>query len=138
MDPVYGFTAVNVEAQSRSSSSLLNWMRRLIAVRKAHQAFGRGTLTFLYPGNRKVIAYLRRHDDEVILCIANLSRAPQPVELDLAACKGRVPVELIGRNPFPPIGELSYFITLPAYGFYWFLLAQEDEAPAWHESYMTP
>ena len=132
MDPVYGFEAVNVEAQARNPSSQLNWMRRLIGVRKAHKAFGRGTINVLYPGNRKVLAYLREFDGEVILCVANLSRSAQPVELNLAAYKGRVPIELLGRSAFPPVGDLPYFITLPSYGFYWFLLAEEAEAPMWH------
>ncbi len=136
MDPLYGFDAVNVEAQSRSSSSLLNWMRRLISVRKRHRSFGRGVLRFLYPGNRKVLAYLREYDGETILCVANLSRASQPVELDLKEYIGRVPVELIGHSSFPPIGELNYFITLPAYGFYWFQLTDAVNPPAWHEPYV--
>ena len=88
MDPVYGYQAVNVEAQAREPSSLLNWMRRLLAVRKTHQAFGRGTLRFLKPGNRKVLAYLREYGDEVVLCVANLARSAQPVELDLAHTRG--------------------------------------------------
>ncbi len=138
MDTIYGYEAVNVEAQSRNSSSLLNWMKRLIAVRKAHPAFGRGALNFLYPGNRKVFAYLRSDDRETILCVANLSRAPQPVELDLSAYQGRVPLELLGQSVFPPIGELPYFVTLPAYGFYWFLLAEETNAPSWYEPHVTP
>ncbi len=138
MDPIYGFEAVNVEAQSTNASSLLNWMRRLIVVRKQHRAFGRGTLRFLYPGNRKVLAYLRQHDDEIILCVANLSRGAQPAELNLSEFAGLVPVELIGRTAFPPIGALPYFVTLPAYGFYWFLLASGEKAPSWHEPWVTP
>jgi maltose alpha-D-glucosyltransferase/alpha-amylase len=134
MDPVYGFQSVNVEAQQRNASSLLNWTRRLIAMRKAYQALGRGSLSFLYPGNRKVLAYLRQHGAETVLCVANLSRATQPVELDLAAFKGRVPVEMLGGTAFPPIGELPYFVTLGPYGFFWFLLREEAEAPAWLES----
>src|ERR1043166_1877421 len=94
MDPIYGYQAVNVEAQLRDSASLLNWMRRVLAVRKAHKAFGRGTLTFLRPGNRKILAYLREHAQQVVLCVVNLARSAQPVELDLAAYRGRVPVEL--------------------------------------------
>ena len=97
-DPVYGFGAVNVEAQHRNQSSLLNWTRRLIAMRKANRAFGRGTLHFLRPGNRKILAYLREYEGEAILCVANLSRAPQAVELDLSPFKDRVPVELMGRS----------------------------------------
>jgi len=135
MDPVYGFQAVNVEAQARNPASLLNWVRRLLAVRTAHRAFGRGTLALLYPGNRKILAYLRQHEGETILCIANLSRSAQPAELDLSAYSGRVPVELLGNSAFPPIGELPYFITLPGYGFYWFLLAEEAAAPTWHEDF---
>ena len=138
MDPVYGFETVNVEAQTRSSSSLLNWMKRLISVRRAHQTFGRGTLEFIYPGNRKIFAYIRAHQGEVILCVVNLARHAQPVELDLAAYAGRVPVELLGRTPFPPIGELPYLLTLPAYGFYWFLLAEEAEVPSWHQTIPEP
>jgi maltose alpha-D-glucosyltransferase/alpha-amylase len=135
MDPVYGFQAVNVEAQARNPASLLNWVRRLLTVRKAHRAFGRGSLTLLYPGNRKVLAYLRQYESETILCIANLSRSAQPAELDLSAYAGRVPVELLGNSAFPPIGELPYFITLPGYGFYWFLLAEQAAAPTWHQDF---
>jgi maltose alpha-D-glucosyltransferase / alpha-amylase len=124
MDAVYGYQSVNVEAQSRSPSSFLNWMKRLIAVRKARLALGRGDQCFLYPSNRKVLAYLRSHDDETILCVFNLARAPQAVELDLSGYKGRVPVELFGRSVFPPIGDLPYLLTLPGHGFYWFLLDQ--------------
>jgi maltose alpha-D-glucosyltransferase / alpha-amylase len=133
MDPVYSYEAVNVEAQGGSAGSLLNWMKRIIAVRKAHRAFGRGTLEFLHPGNRKVIAYLREHDDEAILCVANLSRSAQPVELDLSRFRGFVPVELLGNSSFPPLGDLPYFLTLPGYGFYWFRLAREAAAPRWHQ-----
>jgi len=132
-DPVYGFGAVNVEAQHRNPSSLLNWTRRLIAMRKANRAFGRGALRFLRPGNRKILAYLREHEGEAILCVANLARSPQAVELDLAAFKGRVPVELMGRSKFPPVGELPYLLTLSGHGFYAFRLAADVEAPAWHE-----
>ncbi len=120
MDPVYGFEAVNVEAQSRSPSSLLNWMKRMIAARRARRAFGRGILRFLYPSNRKVIAYLRCFEDEVILCVANLSRSPQAVELDLSEFRGRQPIELLGRSEFPLIGELPYLLTLQGHSFFWF------------------
>ncbi|MGF1473086.1 MAG: maltose alpha-D-glucosyltransferase [Rubrobacteraceae bacterium] len=133
MDPVYGYEALNAEGQSRNPGSLLNWMKRIIAVRKAHKAFGRGTLNFLHPGNRKVLAYLREHEDESILCVANLSRSAQPVELDLSRYDGRVPVEMLGGTSFPPVGELPYFLTLPPHGFYWFRLATEAAAPSWHE-----
>jgi maltose alpha-D-glucosyltransferase/alpha-amylase len=122
-DPIYGFDSVNVEAQLRSPASLLNWMRRMIAIRRNHSAFGRGSLRFLYPANRKVLAYIRGDDDECILCVVNVSRSPQAVELDLSDFKGSVPVELTGGTAFPPIGELPYLLTLPSYGFYWFELS---------------
>jgi maltose alpha-D-glucosyltransferase/alpha-amylase len=133
MDPVYGYQAVNVEAQSREPSSQLNWMRRLIAVRQAHRAFGRGTFTMLHPGNRKVFAYLRQYEDEVILCVANLARSAQPVELDLCRFRGWVPVELVGGTPFQPVGEQPYPMTLPGHAFFWFRLTPKAEAPEWHQ-----
>ena len=133
MDPIYGFDAVNVEAQHRDPSSLLNWMRRMIAVRLGHKAFGRGTLRLLYPRNRKILAYVREYqDEEVMLCVVNLSRSAQAVELDLSEFKDHVPIELLGRSAFPPVGDLPYLLTLPAYGFYWFALAREAEIPRWH------
>ncbi len=132
-DPVYGFGAVNVESQRGNPSSLFNWTRRLIDMRKAHRAFGRGNLLFLRPGNRRVLAYLRQFEGESILCVANLSRAPQAVELDLSSFKGRVPVELLGRSIFPPIGQLPYLLTLGGHGFFSFRLADDVAAPAWHE-----
>ncbi|MCU0813767.1 MAG: alpha-amylase family glycosyl hydrolase [Burkholderiaceae bacterium] len=131
-DPVYGFEAVNVEAQSREPSSLLNWTRRMLAVRASTKAFGRGSFTMLQPGNRKIVAYLREHDGDVILCVANMSRAAQPVELDLQAYKGRVPVEMLGRHAFPPIGELPYLLSLPGHGFFWFRLAADVPPPDWY------
>ncbi|MFD2738015.1 maltose alpha-D-glucosyltransferase [Sulfitobacter aestuarii] len=135
-DPVYGYEAINVEAQQGALSSLLNWMKRMIGVRRTLDVFGRGEIEILYPRNRKVLAYLRRHGDQVVLCVANLSRQAQAAEIDLGDFEGRVPVELTGQSPFPPIGELPYLFTLPAYGFYWFLLAEEKEAPAWHTPYV--
>jgi len=138
MDPVYGYESVNVEAQGGSTGSLLNWMKRVIAVRRAHRALGRGTLEFLHPGNRKVLAYLREYEDESILCVANLSRSAQPVELDLSRFRGRVPVELMGGSSFPPIGGLPYFLTLPGHAFYWFRLATEAAAPRWHQEALPP
>jgi maltose alpha-D-glucosyltransferase/alpha-amylase len=137
MDPLYGFQAVNVEAQSRDPYSLLNWMRRLLAIRKQHQAFGRGTLKILYPNNRRILAYLREYPNaqgqmQTLLCVANVSHAAQAVELDLAGFNGRVPVELVGGSTFPPVGQFPYLLTLPPYGFYWFLLAAEAQLPSWH------
>ncbi len=133
MDAIYGYEAVNVEAQLREPASLLNWTRRMLAVRKGFRAFGRGRLTFLRPGNRKILAYLREYGDEIILCVANLARSAQPVELDLVRYKGRVPVELMGRTAFPPIGDLPYLLTLAGHGFLWFRLAAGEDVPAWHE-----
>ena len=128
MDPVYGYDAVNVEAQTRSLSSLLSWMKRLIGVRKSTQVFGRGTLTFIRPVNRAVLAYVRQLGDEAILCVANISRSAQAVELDMNPWKGRVPQEMLGRTRFPRIGELPYLITLPPYGFFWFMLVEEADS----------
>jgi maltose alpha-D-glucosyltransferase/alpha-amylase len=138
MDPVYGYEAVNVEAQSRDRSSLLNWMKRMLQVRRGSQAFGRGTLRFIRPGNRRVLVYLRQYGEDTILCVANLSRSAQPVELDLAEHKGTVPIELLGRAAFPPVGELPYLLTLPGYAFYWFRLSREAKAPPWHDERSAP
>ena len=134
-DPVHGYEAINVEAQQSSPSSLLNWIKRMIAVRQRNQVFGRGKIELLYPRNRKVLAYIRRLGDEVVLCVANLSRQAQAAEIDLSAFEGRVPIEMMGQSPFPPVGALPYLLTLPAYGFYWFQLADEHEAPSWHTPY---
>jgi maltose alpha-D-glucosyltransferase/alpha-amylase len=131
MDPLYGFQAINVEAQSSDRHSLLNWLKRMLAVRREHQAFGRGTQTFLRPANRKILAYLREREGESILCVANLSRTAQAVELDLHAFEGRVPIELTGGAAFPAIGQLPYLLTLPPYGFLWFNLCAETAAPDW-------
>jgi maltose alpha-D-glucosyltransferase/alpha-amylase len=128
MDPVYGFSAVNVEAQARSLSSLLNWTKRLIGVRKSTRVFGRGTLAFIRPANRAVLAYVRQLGDEAILCVANISRSAQAVELDMSPWKGRVPQEMLGRTRFPRIGELPYLVTLPPYGFFWFSLLQDADS----------
>ncbi|MCR8959988.1 maltose alpha-D-glucosyltransferase [Variovorax sp. S2] len=133
MDPMFGYEALNVEAQARDSSSLLNWTKRMLAVRKTSHAFGRGKRRFLKPGNRKILAYLSEYGDDIILTVFNLSRAAQPVELDLSAFKGRVPIEMLGRAPFPPIGELPYLLTLSSYGFYWFRLTSDAEMPSWHQ-----
>ncbi len=133
MDPIYGYQSINVESQDRDPSSLLNWMRRILAVRAQHPVFGRGDMRFLYPRNRKILAYVRTLGDEKILCVANLARSAQAVELDLEGFRGAVPVELSGQTPFPPIGELPYLLTLPGYGFYWFRLEEAGEVPSWHE-----
>ncbi|MBF8756207.1 maltose alpha-D-glucosyltransferase [Pseudomonas guariconensis] len=137
MDPLYGYQTVNVEAQSHDPHSLLNWNRRLLAVRKQQKAFGRGTLKMLTPSNRRILAYLREYTDaegitEIILCVANVSRAAQAAELELSAYADKVPVEMLGGSAFPPIGQLPFLLTLPPYGFYWFLLASRDRMPSWH------
>jgi maltose alpha-D-glucosyltransferase/alpha-amylase len=132
MDPIYGYQAVNVESQQSDPSSLLNWTRRMIGVRKVHRAFGRGKLTFLYPRNRRVIAFLREHEGERILCVANLSRSAQAAELDLQEFRGAVPIELTDGSAFPPITGAPYMVTLPAYGYFWFVLAASTEMPSWH------
>ena len=137
MDPTYGYEALNVEAQARNPSSLINWTKRLIAVRKNYKAFGRGNITMLEPGNRKILAYVREWENETILCVVNLSRNAQPVELDLAAYKGLVPVELLGRATFPPIGDLPYLLTLKGYGIYGFRLATDVDTPFWHEDQLV-
>ena len=131
-DPIFGFQAVNVEAQQNSPGSLLNWMKRLIGVRRGRRTFGRGTLTFLYPRNRKILAYLREFEGESILCVYNLSRNAQACDLELAPYRDRVPVELLGRTVFPPITEALYRLTLPGYGFYWLALAWSAELEGWH------
>jgi maltose alpha-D-glucosyltransferase/alpha-amylase len=138
MDPVYGFQSIKVEAQSRSPSSLLNWTRRLIAVRQAHRVFGRGNLTFLYPSNRRVLAFLREYENETLLCVANLSRSAQAFGLDLSAFKGRVPVELLGRSIFPLIGEARYELSLQGHSFYWFLLQDPQTLAAAQPSLPEP
>ncbi|MCX8252838.1 Maltose alpha-D-glucosyltransferase [Beijerinckiaceae bacterium RH AL1] len=126
-DSTYGFQAVNVEAQLASPTSMINWLRRMIAVRRSHKAMGRGSLKFLYPQNRKVLAYLRELDDETILCVVNVSNAPQAVELDMSEYNGTGLTELTAGTSFPRIGELPYLLTLPAYGFYWFRLEKVSE-----------
>lgn len=131
MDPLYGYEALNVEAQSVDQHSLLNWTRRMLSLRGRHPAFGRGSLRFLTPGNRKILSYLREYEGETILCVANLSRLPQAVELDLSEFEGRVPIELTGMSPFPPIGQLTYLLTLPPFSFYWFQLVAEADGPIW-------
>src|SRR5215471_18959200 len=132
MDPVWGYEAVNVEAQQGDPSSLLNWMRNMIALRKVFSVFGRGTLEFLDPDNRKVLAYLRRYADEQILCVANLSRFAQPVDLDLSELEGMVPIEMLGYVEFPPIGRQPYRFTLNAYGFMWLELHEAPESTVVH------
>jgi maltose alpha-D-glucosyltransferase / alpha-amylase len=143
MDPVWGYEAVNVEAQQSDQSSLLTWMRNMIALRKLFRVFGRGTLEFLNSPNRKILAYIRKHGDEQILCVANLSRFSQPVDLDLSALEAMVPVEMLGYVEFPPITRQPYRLTLGPYGFLWLELhgtperTPEIKADQWEESRLS-
>lgn len=127
MDPLWGYEAINVEAQQGDASSLLNWMRNMIALRKLFQVFGRGSLKFLEAENRKVLSYLRELDGERVLCVANLSRFAQPVALDLSDYAGMVPVEMLGYVEFPTIGKDAYPLTLGPYGFLWLELQPGEE-----------
>lgn len=142
IDSVYGYQAINVEAQQRSPFSLLNWMKRLIQVRKQHIALGRGTIEFLEPENPHVLAYLREHEGDLILVVNNMAGTAQAVQLDLARYAGYTPVEMLGQTEFLPINESPYALTLSPYGFFWFLLrtvptaediAGEGLAPSWAE-----
>jgi maltose alpha-D-glucosyltransferase / alpha-amylase len=130
IDPEYHYEAVNVEVQQNNPQSLLWWTKRILALRKRYRAFGRGSMSFVNPDNPKVLAFLRQHEDEHILVVANLSRFPQPAELNLAAFKGRRPVELFGRSVFPPIGEGSYPLTVGGHALYWFSLEPERRGVA--------
>jgi maltose alpha-D-glucosyltransferase / alpha-amylase len=123
-DSVYGFQSINVEAQERSPFSLLNWMKRLIQVRKGHQAFGRGSIEFLQPENGHILAYLREYDGDTILVVNNLSGTAQAVRLDLSRFAGCTPVELLGQTAFLPVEESPYALTLAPYGFFWFSLRE--------------
>ena len=126
LDPVYGYQALNVDAQMRSPSSLLNWTRKMLGVRRQHPVFGMGSYEELGASNPTVLAFVREFGDDRVLCVNNLSRFPQPVELDLARFEGCTPMELTGRVPFPRIGELPYLLSLPGHGFYWFALTQAE------------
>ncbi len=126
MDPIYGHQVTNVEAQLASSTSLLHWTRRMIEVRKQNPAFGLGTWEDLGGSNPSVLSFVRAFGDDIVLCVNNLSRFPQPVELDLRRWEGWMPVELLGTVHFPQIGELPYFLTLAGHGFYWFRLTPPE------------
>jgi maltose alpha-D-glucosyltransferase/alpha-amylase len=131
MDPVYGYQAVNVEAQLRAPASLLRWTRRFIALRKEHPVFGLGTYEPLETSNGKIFAHVRRYEDDIVLCVHNMARSAQAVELDLRAYEGRIPEEMLGRTRFPAIGQWPYLLTLAPRGFFWFLLvAGDDEGEA--------
>lgn len=130
MDPVFGYEAINVEAQQSDQGSLLNWMRNMVALRKLFRVFGRGTLEFLHPSNRKILAYLRKYDGEQVLCVANLSRFAQPVDLELPTLEGMVPIEMLGYVEFPRITKQPYRLTLGPYGFLWLELHEAPEPVA--------
>jgi maltose alpha-D-glucosyltransferase/alpha-amylase len=127
MDPVYGFQAVNVEAQLRTPTSMLRWLHRFIALRKEHPVFGFGSYEPIETSNPRIFAHLRRFEDDLMLCVHNLARSAQAVELDLREYEGRYPVELFGNSRFPRIGELPYLLTLGSRGFYWFELVADGE-----------
>jgi maltose alpha-D-glucosyltransferase/alpha-amylase len=122
MDPVYGFQAVNVDAQLRTPSSLLRWIQRFIQLRKEHPVFGLGTYEPLRPENQRIFAHIRRYEDDIVLCVHNVARSAQAVELDLSQFAGMVPEEMFGRTSFPGIGDLPYLLTLAPRGFFWFQL----------------
>jgi len=126
MDPVSGFQAVNVEAQLRNPSSLLRWLQRFIALRKEHPVFGLGTYEAQTTENPRIFAHVRQYEDDTILCVHNVARSAQAVELDLSRYEGRVPVEMLGRSRFPAIGSLPYLLTLAPRGFFWFDLEEGD------------
>jgi maltose alpha-D-glucosyltransferase/alpha-amylase len=126
MDPVYGYERVNVEAEQRNQNSFLQWFRRLLAVRKQHPVFGMGSFEILHPANPAIFAYVRKRNDDVVLAVNNLSGRAQAAELDLSAHEGMYPVELMGRERFPRIGELPYLLTFGPHSFYWFQLVGEE------------
>jgi maltose alpha-D-glucosyltransferase/alpha-amylase len=140
-DPIYGYQVINVEAQQRNPGSLLHWTKRMIEIRKRHPVFGLGGYEELNSSNPSVLAFVREHPEtgdpdmadpgDRILCVNNLSRFPQPVELDLRRFKGITPVECMGGVTFPPIGELPYLLTLPGHGFYWFQLPELQGDVPW-------
>jgi maltose alpha-D-glucosyltransferase / alpha-amylase len=123
LDQVYGFPALNVESQQKHPNSQLHWIRNLVHVRKDHPVLATGRFQALKPSNGKVLAFLRRNDDDVVLVVANLAASAQPVELDLSEFSGRTPIELLGGTYFPKIGDWPYLLTMNQYGFYWFTLA---------------
>ena len=127
MDPIYGHQVTNVEAQMSAQTSLLHWTRRMIAIRKQNPAFGMGTFIDLGGSNPTVLSFMREFGDDIVLCVNNLSRFPQPVELDLSRWQGYRPIESLGGVDFPAIGELPYLLTLPGHGFFWFRLAKHEE-----------
>jgi maltose alpha-D-glucosyltransferase/alpha-amylase len=140
MDSIYGYQVTNVESQTRNTSSLLHWTRRMIQVRKQNPAFGLGAFADLGGSNPSVLAFLREFGDDIVLCVNNLSRFPQPVELDLRNWEGVEPIELIGGTRFPRIGELPYLLTLSGHGFYWLRIPRpaQQVSQVFHASQSEP
>jgi maltose alpha-D-glucosyltransferase/alpha-amylase len=134
VDPPYGYHTVNVAAQERVPTSLLRWMRRLIAVRQEYKAFGRGTWEAVDAANRRVLVFIRRYQDETIMCVNNLSRFAQFVELELREFQGLVPLELWSKSCFPPIGELPYLLTLGPHNVLWFRILRPEQAKEFQRS----
>jgi maltose alpha-D-glucosyltransferase/alpha-amylase len=128
LDPVYGYQACNIEAQLRDQHSFLQWFRRLLAVRKQHQVFGLGSFEALSPDNPAIFAFIRRYQDDVVLCVNNLSSRARAAELDLSPYEGMYPIELLGRERFPAIGQLPYLLTFAPHSFYWFQLVREESS----------
>jgi len=126
LDPVYGYQAVNVEAEMRDQNSFLHWFRRLLAIRKQHPVFGHGSFEVCHPNNPAVFGYIRTYEDDIILCVNNFSSRAQAAELDLRQHAGKYPVEMMGRERFPRIGELPYLLTFGPHDFYWFQLVNEE------------
>ena len=126
LDPVYGYQATNVEAEMRDQHSFLHWFRRLLAVRKQHPVFGLGSFEVCTPNNPAILAYIRQYNDDIVMCVNNLSGRAQAAELDLSQFAGRYPVELMGRERFPRIGDLPYLLTFGPNDFYWFQLIDEE------------
>jgi len=125
MDPVYGYQSVNVASQQRYSTSLLNWVREMILLRKNHPVFGRGSFHLIKPRNRKIFCFTRTYSEQTVLCVFNLSQHAQPIELELQDFAGSIPVEMMGNTPFPIIGCGEYQLALAPRGFYWFLLQKQ-------------
>jgi len=121
-DPVYNYNSVNVEEDKNNNNSLFNWLKNLLHIRKTYHLFGNGKITFLYPDNKKILMYVIEHNDDQVLCVFNLSPSAQPVEVNLGFIKNKIPVEIIGRVNFPPIGEIPYLLTPNGYGYYIFHL----------------
>ena len=126
MDPVYGYQAVNVEAQLRTPTSVLRWLHRFIALRKEHPVFGLGTYEPLQSDNSKIFAHIRRFEEDIVLCVHNVARSAQAVQLDLSEYKKLIPEEMFGRTRFPAVGELPYLLTLAPRGFFWFQLRNPE------------